>query len=133
MQAISRFLFCSLAVIVIAACASGSVPVHNFSAVPITTKSGPTLDQVGKTIVKAGTAAGWQMSEIKPGHILATYKIRSHTAVVDVTYSTATYDITFKTGDPALKYDGQGQTIHQNYNGWVENLELIIRSHVNAL
>ena len=131
MKTMFRLLFCSLAAIVIGACASASVPVRNFAAVPIAAKSNPTLDQVGKTIAKAGAAAGWQMSEIKPGHIIGTYKIRSHTAVVDVVYSTASYDITFKTGDPALKYDGQN--IHQNYNGWVENLELIIRSHVNAL
>lgn len=131
MQAISRFLICSFAAITVGACASASVPVHNFSAIPIGAKSNPTLDDVGKAIVKAGLVAGWQMSEVKPGYIIGTYRIRSHVAVVDVTYSTTTYDITFKSGDPGLKYDGQ--TIHQNYNGWVENLEVLIRSHVNAL
>lgn len=131
MQAISRFLICSFAAITVGACASASVPVHNFSAVPIAAKSNPKLDDVGKAIVKAGTAAGWQMSDVKPGYIIGTYRIRRHVAVVDVTYTTTTYDITFKSGDPGLKYDGQ--TIHQNYNEWVENLEVLIRSHVNAL
>lgn len=131
MQSISRFLCCSFALIAIGACASASVPVRNFSAVPIVAKSKPTLDEVGKAIVKAGTAGGWQMSDIKPGHIIATYKIRRHVAVADVTYSTSTYDIIFKSGDPGLKYDGQ--TIHQNYNDWADNLELLIRSHVSAL
>ena len=131
MQTAFRFLMCSFVAITLAACASARVPVHNFSAVPIKAKSSPTLDDVGKAIVKAGAAAGWQMSEMKPGVILGTYKVRSHTAVVDVTYSTTAYSIAFKTGDAGLKYDGE--TIHQNYNSWVENLELVISSHLEAL
>ena len=133
MQAISRFLIYSFFAIILGACASASVPVHNFSAVPITAKSTPTLDDVGKAIVKAGIAAGWQMSDIKPGYIIGTYKVRKHTAIVDVTYSPTTYNIVFKSGDENLKYDSQAQTIHQNYNGWVENLDVLIRAHVNSL
>ena len=131
MQTIARSLLHSFAVILVAACASASVPVHNFSGVPIGAKTPPTLDAVGKAIIAAGATAGWQMTQIKPGHIIATYKIRNHLAVVDVTYSTATYDITFKSGDAGLKYDGQ--TIHENYNKWVEDLEMLVRSHVSAL
>jgi hypothetical protein len=133
MQAVSRFVICSFAAITIGACASGSVPLHNFSAVPIGAKSPATLDDVGKAIVKAGVAAGWQMSDIKPGYIIGTYRIRKHMAVVDVTYSTTTYNITFKSGDESLRYDGQAQTIPQNYNGWVEKLDVLIRAHVDAL
>ncbi len=131
MQTIVQSLSYSFAVILVAACASGSVPVHNFSGVPIDAKAPPTLDAVSKAIVAAGATAGWQMTQIKPGHIIATYKIRNHLAVVDVAHSTTTYDITFKSGDAGLKYDGH--TIHENYNRWVEDLERLIRSHVNAL
>ena len=131
MLTMSRFLFCSFVAITIAACASGSVPVHNFSGIPIGAKSAPTLDAVGKAIIAAGVTAGWQMTQIKPGHMIGTYKIRNHLAVVDVTYSSTTYDIIFKSGDPGLKYDGH--TIHENYNRWVEDLERLVRSHVNAL
>jgi hypothetical protein len=133
MQASSRLLIWSFVAITIGACASAQVPVRNFSAVPIAAKANPTLDEVGKAIVKAGISAGWQMSDIKPGQIIGTYRIRRHIAVVDVAYTTASYNITFKSGDEGLKYDSQGQTIHQNYNGWVENLEVLIRAHVNAL
>ena len=131
MHASSRLLIWSFVAITIGACASAQVPVRNFSAVPIGAKSNPTLDEVGKAIVKAGVAAGWQMSDVKPGYIIGTYRIRNHQAIVDVTYTATTYDITFKSGDQGLRYDGQN--IHQNYNGWVENLEVLIRSHVNAL
>jgi hypothetical protein len=131
MQAISRFLLWSALALVLAACASASVPVHNFTAVPVGAKSTPSLEDVGKAISRAGMAAGWQMSEVRPGHIIGSYRVRRHLAVVDVTYSTSTYDIKFKDGDAGLKYDGQ--TIHQNYNTWVEELDKVIRAHLSAL
>jgi hypothetical protein len=132
MRAAASWFFSWCAILVaVAACASASVPVHNFSGVPLGAKSSPGLEQIGKTIVQAGSSAGWQMSEVKPGHIIGTYRIRRHLAVVDVTYNTAAYNITFQHGDPGLKYDGQ--TIHQNYNTWVEELERVIRAHLSAL
>jgi len=89
------------------------------------------MEQVGRAIVTGSMAAGWQANEVRPGNIVAVYKIRSHIAVVDIAYTTTSYNITFKEGDPGLKYDGQ--TIHQNYNGWVESLERLIRTYTNAL
>jgi hypothetical protein len=133
MQAISRFLRWSLLALVLAACASASVPVRNFTAVPVGAKSTPSLEEVGKAISRAGLAAGWQMSDVRPGHIIGSYRVRRHLAVVDVTYSTSAYDINFKDGDAGLKYDGQTKTIHQNYNTWVEELDKVIRAHLSAL
>lgn len=117
--------------IALVACASARVPVQNYQDVPIEAKSNPSLGDVSKAILTASLAAGWQANEIRPGNIVALYKIRSHLAVVDITYTTKSYNITFKEGDAGLKYDGQ--TIHQNYNDWVQNLERVIRVHVNAL
>lgn len=117
--------------IAIAACASARVPVQNYQNVPIEAKSNPSLEQVGKAIITASQAAGWQANELKPGSIVALYKIRTHTAVVDIAYTTKAYNITFRDGDPGLKYDGQ--SIHQNYNDWVQSLERVIRVHVNSL
>jgi len=133
MGAVRQFLSWSLAAVVVAACASAQQPVNNFSGMPLGAKSAPSLDQVGKAIRQAGTAAGWQMSELKPGQILGVYKIRSHTAIVDVTYSTSTYDIKFREGDSGLRYDAAAGTIHEQYNKWVGELEKVIRAHVNAL
>jgi len=133
MHALRKFLSWSLAAVVVAACASAQQPVRNFSGVPLGVKSPISLDQVGKSIRQAGTAAGWQMSELKPGHILGVYKIRSHTAMVDVTYNTSTFDIKFREGDAGLRYDAGAGTIHEQYNKWVEDLEKVIRVHVNAL
>ncbi|HEX6529796.1 MAG TPA: hypothetical protein VF004_08265 [Burkholderiales bacterium] len=131
MQAISRICSWAAFAIVMAACASASVPVRNFSNVPLGAKQNPSLEEVGKAITRGGAAAGWQMSEVRPGHAVGTYRIRKHLAVVDVTYTTSTFDITFKDGDPGLRYDGQN--IHQNYNDWVGELEKVIRAHLSAL
>jgi len=133
MQAISGFLTWSALALVLAACASASVPVRDFTAVPINPKSTASLEDVGKAISRAGAAAGWQMSEVRPGHIVGSYRVRRHLAVVDVTYSASAYDIKFKDGDAGLKYDGQTKTIHQNYNTWVEELDKVIRAHLSAL
>jgi len=132
MTCIARKVFIVVATaMVVAACASAAIPVRNYHAVPITAKSNPSLEQIGKAIVAGSVAAGWQANEVKPGAIVATYRIRSHLAVVDIAYNTKSYDITFKEGDAGLKYDGQN--IHQNYNSWAENLERVIRVHLNAL
>lgn len=131
MQTISRFLFWPAVALVLLACASAIVPVHDFTNVSIAARSSVTQEEVGKTIAKAGAAAGWHMSEVRPGHIVGSYRIRSHLAVVDVTYSTSAFNIKFKDGDAGLKYDGQN--IHQNYNSWVEELEKVIRAHLSAL
>jgi hypothetical protein len=133
MGIVRQFFSWSLVAVVVAACASAQQPVTNFSGVPLGAKSPPSLDQVGKAIRQAGAAAGWQMSDLKPGHILGVYKIRSHTAIVDVTYSTSTYDIKFREGDPGLRYDAAAGTIHEQYNKWVGELEKVIRAHANSL
>src|SRR5215510_9275722 len=133
MQAISRFFFWAALAIVVGACASASVPVRNYSAVPITANSSPSLEAVGKAITRGGQSAGWQMSEVRPGYIVGTYRIRKHLAVVDVNYTASAYDITFKDGDEGLRYDSAAKTIHQNYNDWVSELERVIRVHVNGL
>lgn len=131
MQAISRVFLWAAFPLAMIACASASVPVQNFSGVPIGAKQSPSLEEIGKAITRGGSAAGWQMSEVRPGHIVGTYRIRKHLALVDVTYSTSTYDIKFKDGDPGLRYDGTN--IHQNYNDWVAELEKVIRAHLSAL
>ena len=113
----------------IAACAT---PVLNVTDVPVQTNSGQkaSLDDVGKAITRAGVALGWQMKTVKPGNIVATLNLRGHTAVVDVTYDTQTYNITYK-DSVNLKYDGKN--IHPNYNGWIQNLDRGIRAQISAL
>ena len=116
--------------VLLAAGCRGGVPVYNVEAPVSASKPNPTVDEVGKGILKAGAALGWQMKQIKPGHIVATFNQRQHTAVADVTYSAKSFSIQYK-DSTELKYDGS--TIHQQYNNWITNLERRIRSELSSI
>jgi len=107
------------------------MPVYNVTDAPVAaSKPSPSLDEVGKAIQRAGVALGWQMKETKPGHMLATLALRKHEAVVDVNYSVKSYSIRYK-DSTELGYDGQN--IHPNYNGWIQNLDKGIRAQLSIL
>ena len=104
----------------LAACATK--PILNVKDSQISTKNGKTLQasQVRQAILAAGVGLGWKIVDIKPGLLEGTLRLREHTAVVDIPYSTSTYSIVFKSGVNMGEKDGQ---IHKNYNGWVTNLD----------
>ncbi|WP_027723076.1 hypothetical protein [Maridesulfovibrio zosterae] len=98
-----------------------TAPIHNIELAPIinNSQSTRTLEEVKNSIIKAGYSLNWQMTDVSPGHLIATLNIRSHEAVVDITYTTESYSINYK-DSTNLKH--KGDTIHSNYNGWINNL-----------
>jgi hypothetical protein len=105
----------------------GTVPVRN-----VTDNANPigkpvTIDQVTQGIISAGAGLGWDMKVVSPGKIIGTLNIRSHTAVVEIPYTTQSYSIIYSSSEN-LKYDAEDNTIHPNYNSWVQNLSNAIRS-----
>ena len=117
--------------VLLAAGCRGNLPVYNVSDAPIVaSRANPSLDDVGKAIQRAGANLGWQMRQTKPGHILGTLIVRTHTAVVDVNYSGKSYSIQYKDSTD-LKYDGQN--IHPQYNTWIQNLDRGIRPQLSTL
>jgi uncharacterized lipoprotein YmbA len=129
MKNIKLGLIMAAGILLVTACAS---PVLNVSNATVQTGNGhkAPLDEVGKAITRAGVALGWQMKTEKPGSIVGTLNLRSHIAVVNITYDTERYSITYK-DSVNLKYDGQ--KIHPNYNGWIQNLDRNIRAQISAL
>ena len=129
----SLFLLCAI-MILFTGCRIGTV--YNVEDTPINTGSGkePTLEEVEKAILSAATNSkpAWSMRVQKPGHIVASLHVRSHTAVVDIAYSTKSYSITYNTSTN-LKYDAEEKTIHSNYNGWIQNLDTAIKGKLSAL
>jgi len=109
-----------------------SNPIYNVQQAPIpsVTDKKLSMEDVSKAIIRAGTGLGWQMRQVKPGHIIGTLNLRRHTAVVDVTYDTKSYSIVYKDSSN-LNYDGSN--IHRNYNGWIQNLDRAIRSQLIAI
>lgn len=121
-----KVLLVGFAAAALAACVQ---PIYNVQGAPVEAAGGkpPTMAEVEKAIVRAGSALGWRMQPVKPGVVVGTLHLRAHTAVVEVTYDTRTYNITYKDSQE-LNYDGTN--IHKNYNGWVQNLDKGIRAQL---
>lgn len=106
-------------------------PIYNVTAAPVsTTKPNATLDDVRQAILRAGGTMGWQMTPDTPGHMLGTLALRGHTAVVDINYNPKTYSITYK---DSTGLDADGTRIHNNYNGWIQNLDRAIQAQLRVL
>ena len=107
-------------------------PIYNATAVPIPQAQAPTLDGIEKAIVRAGLQLGWKIAPQGPGKAEGVLAIRTHTAIVDITYDTKSYSIVYKSS-VNLSYDERTKTIHSNYNGWIRNLEKAINVQVSVL
>lgn len=105
-----------------------TAPVHNVSDAPVG-RDAMTQEQVKQAIIRAGASLGWQMRPVDPGHIVGTLYLRDHMAQVDVNYDSSTYDIEYK-DSRNLRYDGNN--IHSNYNGWIQNLDRAIMAQIQA-
>ncbi|TDY02914.1 hypothetical protein [Thiohalophilus thiocyanatoxydans] len=117
-----------VAITVLAGCRSN--PVMNVDEAAISLQNEPEMQQVEKAIIRAGSTLGWNMKKTAPGKMEGRLMIRSHVAVVDITYDTKSYSIRYKDSEN-LDYDGTN--IHSNYNGWVQNLDRNIQQQLMTL
>lgn len=107
-----------------------SAPVYDVTSAPVIAPKQVSMQDVERAVMRAGAGLGWQMNPKRPGHIEGTIVLRTHKAVVDITYDTKTYNIKYK--DSAnLEYNGS--SIHSNYNGWVQNLDKAIRTQLGLI
>lgn len=119
------------AVILLAAGCRTPTPVYNVTSAPVVaSKANPSVDDVGKAIQRAGATLGWQMKPEKPGNMTGTLVLRKHVAVVDIKYNASSYSINYK-DSTELNYDGQN--IHPNYNGWIQNLDKAIKAQLTNM
>lgn len=123
----------ALAALVLAVAAAGctTAPVMNVDKAAVTSANGKPLtqDQVRSAIVRAGSTLGWQMKDEGPSMLVATLQLRTHTAVVEIPYSTSTYSIKYRS---SLNLDEADGKIHKNYNGWIQNLTRGINAQLSA-
>ena len=105
-------------------------PILNVNDAPVLTTKSLDAVQVRGAIVAAGVALGWQVVDVNPGVLRGTLKLRDHTAIVEIPYTTGKYSIIFKSGDNLGEKDGQ---IHKNYNGWIQNLDNRIKAELTRL
>ena len=109
-----------------------AAPIYNVQDQPVATASGsaPSQADVRTAILQAGSALGWQMRDVKPGLMEGDLHLRTHTAMIEITYSPRTYSIAYKSSTNLDERNGQ---IHKNYNGWIHNLQQGINSRLSAL
>jgi len=107
-------------------------PVYNINNAPIVAPAGKklSLKDIEAAIKVAGARLGWEMKTIKPGYIEATLRVRSHVAIVNITFNRTSYNINYK-DSINLKY--KAGRIHTNYNGWIENLDREIKAQLIAI
>lgn len=108
-----------------------SNPLYTVSEAPVTTSSRAyNLRDVRNAIQQAGASLGWQMQETRRGLIVGTLYVRDHMAQVEIPYDRNSYSILYRDSQN-LDYDGVN--IHNNYNGWVQNLSTAINQRLSRL
>ena len=110
------------------------LPVYNIKNAPISsvTKTTLTLDHVSQAIIDAGKTLNWKMREVNPGNIIGTLYIRNHAASIDIRYTKHSYSIFYRNSQ-YLFYDPEDNTIHKNYNLWIQELDNAIRERLAKL
>ena len=116
--------------LVVALGACSTKPILNVKDAPIPAGRSLQTSQVRQAIMNAGIALGWQIADSTPGVLHGTLRLRDHTAIVEIPYTSSNYSIAFKSGINLGEKDGQ---IHKNYNGWVQNLDNRIQAELTRL
>ncbi|HWL79451.1 MAG TPA: hypothetical protein VNR89_00720 [Roseomonas sp.] len=101
----------------LAGCAR-TAPIYNVSHARFV-GSAPLAER-SEQIRRAGAGLGWIMEDEAPGVIRGTLNLRTHQAVVQVTYTPTDFSMRY-VDSTNLNYDGA--MIHRNYNGWIQRLE----------
>lgn len=120
----------SIVLVFITGCRSGIV--QNIVAQPVSVKQNTTDDQMYKAIKTAGLSLGWQVRKVKPGLAEAQLYLRDHMAAVEIPYTKEEFSINYKNSSN-LNYNAEKNTIHSNYNGWIQNLRNAITLQLSAL
>lgn len=106
-------------------------PVYNVESRPIPASAQTLpLETIERAIIEAGAQRGWRFTKAAPGHLLATYAKNEWSATANVIFDQRTYKITYK---ESTNLGADGVNIHQNYNRWVNNLDVDIEARLSML
>lgn len=125
-------VFGAIAVVLVFLTGCRTSAVYNVMNNPVDVKKGVKDDKIFKAIKTAGLGLGWQVRKVKDGLAEAQLNIRDHMALVEIPYSKESFSIKYKNSSN-LKYDAAKNTIHSNYNGWVQNLSNAISLQISSL
>ena len=101
------------------------VPIAEVHDAPLLTIPDATIDDAAYAVAIAARSLGWVTDPVSPGVMTATLHLRTHTAVVRIEFDTAKYSIV---PVETQNIKREGDLIHPNYNGWMQNLQRRISS-----
>jgi hypothetical protein len=91
-------------------------------AITSTVPAGTSIATLEDALIKGSAKTGWRTAKTAAGVMESTLQIRQHTVIVTITYSAASYTITYK-DSTNMKYNADKNSIHNNYNKWVRNMD----------
>ena len=108
--------------------------LQNPTNLPVVGAAGKSLSeaQVKQAILAGAKEKGWVARELTPGVISASLAVRNHLAEVEIPYSGTSYSILYKSSSN-LDYKANDQTIHNQYNNWVNYLRQAIDGQMAEL
>src|SRR5262245_16241344 len=101
------------------------VPIASVHDAPLLTVPDATLEDAAYAIAIAARSLGWVTEPGAPGVMTATLHLRTHTAVVRIEFDAEKYSIL---PVETQNIEREGDLIHPNYNGWMQNLQQRISS-----
>ncbi|MGI9492996.1 MAG: hypothetical protein ACR2QF_11420 [Geminicoccaceae bacterium] len=116
----------------ITACVNHATDVYNVELSSYNTAEPLDAKHAERAIKTAGSKIGWQMDTIRPGLIRGTLNVRSHMAIVDISYDNERFSIDYVDSEN-LKYDEEQNVIHKSYNKWIGILERRIRAEAATI
>ena len=103
---------------------SRTSPLMNVPSQEVAAKK--TNEDVFNAIKRAGVGLGWIINKTSDNTATGTLNLRSHQAVIAIKYSQKDYSIDYQASTD-LDYNQEENTIHSNYNGWIQNLNNAIK------
>lgn len=119
-----------LGLFVLTGCRTGAV--NNVMDRGINLNDNTSDEQMFKAIRVAGLNLGWKVTKIREGLAEAQLDLREHQAIVQIPYTRKSFSIVYKSSTN-LNYNVSDNTIHSNYNGWIQNLTKAIDLQLSNL
>lgn len=84
-----------------------------------------TAEQLENVIKRALVGRGWEVVSVENGVVNARLVLRTHIAEIRIPYNTETIDLEYVASQNLryVKRKSGKETIHRNYNSWVNNIK----------
>ena len=123
-----NFAVIGMLILVIASCSS--VSIKNVPRQPFSTEALKlSSTQIEKIIIKSVLKHQWIITNKTEGKLIATYSTRGHIVKVAIDFDQSGFSISY-VDSTNMNYDGN--SIHRNYNRWVNIMRVGILRDVNT-